>query len=443
VSWLLVPLDDRPCCWRFPQQLAPVQVPPREILGRFQQPGDSEAVLQWLRAKAPSAQGCLLSLDMISWGGLVGSRQAQRSLPAARERLGRLADIPGRKLAYQTILRNAPTQTTADEMHWAELLVQLSESLGEDERLRTQIPETVLSSYLATRARNAELYSFVRELDLEYLLFALDDSRTRGWNLQELQSLGDVPNIPGTDETALLLMIRALAPGHAIALNWCDDAVKSYQGAYEDRPLVELVGAQLRAASLQVNQAATQQLWIYGRVSGPQPEARWQTPGYVNEEWLERLVHTLDQGSEVVLVDVSFANGGDLSLARALLDRGLWARLRGYAAWNTLGNRVGTGLANLVLPVPDAAQFLLERICDDLLYQARFRWDAAELLGHPGLQLTETELAVVSAEVFPRLLEELQPYAEQVGRSPDLVLSLPWSRLFEVEITALNCTRNG
>lgn len=433
MNWLLVPLDDRPCCYRFPQQLAPIDLPPREWLGRFQRPGEPDRLLDWLAARAGEAPGSVLSLDMLAWGGLVASRHPGHSLDSAREHLERLRQIPGRKLAFQTILRNAPTQTNAEEMRWAEALVRLSESLGQDAGLREQIPEPVLEAYLQVRRRNATLYDLSGRLGLDVLLYALDDSRTRGWNLEELRALGPVQSLPGTDETALLLLCRALCPGKVVQSVWSHPGLKSFQGTYEDRPAEALLQSHLDAADLRAGESSLQ-LWLFGRGGEPQLEAREQTAGSIDAAWLDSLERAVDAGTRVVLVDLSFANGGDLSLGRALLERNLWSRLHGYAAWNTMGNRVGTALANLVLPCPDSTGFLLERIADDLLYQADFRWRAAARLGHPGLTLTAQEERIVERDVFPSLREELEPYARQLGRSANLALRLPWSRLFEVEI---------
>jgi hypothetical protein len=136
----------------------------------------------------------------------------------------------------------------------------------------------------------------------------------------------------------------------------------------------------------------------------------------------------------VVLVDLTFANGGDLSLGQTLLERGLWGRLYGYSAWNTLGNRLGSGLANLALPVPDPKRFLLERVGDDLLYQADFRWRAAELLGHPGLKLEAAEELRVRQEIFPAMFSELEPYRQQIAPAVELRAQLPWHRLFELQL---------
>ncbi len=430
--WAFVPLDDRPCCLDFPARLAPVLLPPVELLGRFQQPGRGAELVEWLATQ--DVAGAVVSLDMVAWGGLVASRHPASDLQQALSNLKALRQLPLPMLVYQTILRNAPTQLTVEDMHWAERLVELSAAAGagrsqEQARLETEIPPEVLSRYRGVRRRNQQLYGWVAEQPWEYLTFALDDSRTTGWNLLELQALGAVNSLPGTDETGLLLLTRALGQQPTVQVHWSHPQLPGLQGLYEDRPLGEVLSAHLEAARLRLGDSS-HQLWIYGRPEQPQVEARWQPPGPPPASWLQALEAALDQGHSVVLLDVTFANGGDLSLGQALAERGLWQRLAGYAAWNTLGNRLGTALACLGL-CPDGTarrRFLLERIADDLLYQADFRWRAAALLGHPGLQLTPAEEQRVQNEVFPELRTAFQALAPGV----ELQFSLPWSRLFEI-----------
>ncbi len=422
--WLLVPLDDRPCCAQFPVQLAPLKLPPPELLGHFQTPGQCDALLDWLEREAPQASGAILALDMLTWGGLVASRSPRGDLEEALGRLRRLQRIPLKKLVFQTIMRNAPTQTTAEEMKWAEALVALS---ADPERSDHGIPEQILADYLKVRARNVAVYEAAKQADFDYLVFALDDSKTRGWNLRELAALGPVQAAPGTDETALLLACRALRPGSSVQLVWSHPELCDLQGLYEDRPAAQVLAAQ--AAVAEVNfQESSSQLWLYGRRTQPQIEAAFQTPLEPPSEWLERLEGALEEGRRVVLVDLTFANGGDRSLGEALHRRGWWSRLAGYAAWNTLGNRSGTGLATLVLG--GNARFLAERIADDLLYQADYRWRAARLLGHPGLRLSPAEVQRVEAELFVPLAQQAREWTGQ-----DLQFQLPWQRLFEVKIS--------
>ena len=429
-DWLFIPLDDRPCCWQFPQRLARLELPPQELLGNFQQPGDGDALLDWLEERASGAPGAIVSIDMLVWGGLVASRHPSGDLKRALVRLQRLWEIRQKHdlklLAFQTIMRNAPTQTTAQEVEWAEAIVEFSQD-PDNEVLRSAIPSQVLHDYMRVRQRNLRIY---RELaqhawESNYLVFALDDSKTSGWNLLELNSLGQVNSLPGTDETGLLLMCRAMARQRTIQVDWSNAELPNLQGLYEDRPAGAVLKAQMEAAQLEEG-TSNYQLWLYGRENQPQIEARSQQFAEVDSAWLTYLGTALAAGARIVLVDLTFANGGDLSLGQALRTRGLWPKLAGYSAWNTLGNRVGCGLATLVLD--STPEFLAERLADDLLYQADFRWRAAQLLGHPGLTLSDYEVQRIQREVFPALRERVKAYLPA-----HCEFRLPWQRLFEVE----------
>ena len=429
-DWLYIPLDDRPCCRQFPQRLARLEMPPRELLGQFQEPGDGDALLDWLEERASGAPGAIISVDMLVWGGLVASRHPSGDLKRALARLERLWEIRQhhdlKLLAFQTIMRNAPTQRTAEEVEWAEAIVEFSQD-PENEVLRSAIPSQVLHDYMRVRQRNLRIY---RELaqhawESDYLVFALDDSKTSGWNLLELQSLGEVNSLPGTDETGLLLTCRALAEQRVVQVDWSHAELRQLQGLYEDRPAGGVLKAQMAAAELEEG-PSHYQLWLYGRPGQSQIEARAQQFAEVNGPWLDHLSTALEAGARIVLVDLTFANGGDLSLGQALRHRGLWPKLSGYSAWNTLGNRVGCGLATLVLNA--SREFLAERLADDLLYQADFRWRAAKLLGHPGLTLSGPEVERVEDEIFPALRERVKAYLPA-----HCEFRLPWDRLFEVE----------
>lgn len=432
-EWLLIPLDDRPCCWQFAQRLAPVRLPPQELLGNFETPGDCDALLDWLEEQAPRAEGAVVAVDMLTWGGLVASRHPTGDLKLARARLRRLWEIHQthqfKMLGFQTILRNAPTQVRTEDLQFAELIVEFSQD-PDNEELRARIPSQVLHEYMRVRQRNLRIYRDLaqNEYEFDYLVFALDDSKTSGWNLQELASLGEVNSLPGTDETALLLICRALARERTVQVDWSHPDLPELQGLYEDRPAGEVLEAHLKVADLEQG-PSHYQLWLYGRANQPQHEARSQEAAEVDSAWLDHLTAALEAGARVVLVDLTFANGGDLSLGQALRVRGLWPQLTGYAAWNTLGNRLGCGLATLMLNA--TPQFLAERIADDLLYQSDFRWKAAQKLGHLGLKLSDHEVGRVEREIFPQLRERLRAFVPA-----EVTLKLPWRRLFEVEVRA-------
>src|SRR5687768_14391857 len=87
----LIPLDNRPCNIRFPQQIAAIGasqllVPPNENLGYFTTPGKPSALADWLE-NIPEVEGLIVSSDMLAYGGLVASRRGTPPLQVALDNL--------------------------------------------------------------------------------------------------------------------------------------------------------------------------------------------------------------------------------------------------------------------------------------------------------------------------------------------------------------------
>ena len=93
---LFVPLDDRPCCLDMVGRIAALAscellTPPRKSLGHFQEPGQPDAILQWLEEQDPSLN-LIASVDMLSWGGLIASRHPDSDPGKAREYFARFCE---------------------------------------------------------------------------------------------------------------------------------------------------------------------------------------------------------------------------------------------------------------------------------------------------------------------------------------------------------------
>lgn len=478
---LFVPLDDRPCCLDMMERIAALSsrtllVPPRAALGHFKEPGNPDAILDWLEAQDQELP-LIASIDMLTWGGLIASRHPDSDAEKARRCFDRFCTIQekrsGKALVFKTLLRTAPTQTTEEEVEQAEQIVALSRMsfLAEKNRLTPQarsldaaidqlkagISPHVLERYLGVRQRNHQFDSLVvsRSALFDATLIALDDCQTEGWNLLEKERLErqaqkhelKVDFYPGTDESAALLLARLLAPETGIEPVWGHSHLSLTQTRYEDRPLGALLHAQVQAAQLRQGRCA-RKLFLYGRM-GSQKEAAQQghigrTDSDTLQHFLDTLEQALDRGDSCVIADLAFANGGDLGLVEALIERGLASRLTGYSAWNTAGNTLGTAIANLVL-YPDnptgeqerARKILLwERITDDAFYQSRFRFRLKRELG-PGLLLADEDLAMAHrllAEEFHQFAADL--WSKLFPGEPALPfqVKLPWGRLFEVAI---------
>ncbi len=487
----LVPLDDRPCCRLFPVRLAEMaghhlETPPRPRLGRYLAPGNPERLMDWLdallrrRPKPPT--GLLLSLDMLVWGGLVASRRLDLPADNALKNLKRLALLSQRRptWAFMSLMRTAPTQTSLEEVEMATRLTELSLWLSREMRqipgaaekvrsLRWGIPAPWIDSYLHARERNLDLnlraLSRAADCDWHHLLLGIDDSRTEGLNVLEAARLeaaigelmAPATVAPGTDEMALLMLVRALAQGTELSVHFSKRSDLDRVTRYEDRSLSGVVQAQAQAAGIELSDRATRQLWVYGP-RGEQEEASGQGPLRKRSRraarFVEALCGALDEGACVAVADVARANGADLALVHELLRAGVFPRLAGYAGWNTAGNTLGTALACAALvparptPATEGARlgFLLERLADDVLFQAELRQEISAPLGGSFVRLEDARLEETRARVQELLGERVVQLFEEhfaptlfEGHRPHLtrvVVDLPWPRTFEVEVQA-------
>ena len=113
-------MDDRPVTSQLPVMLGRiagvrVEAPPRDLIGRFLDPGHSDDLIAWLNREAakPQAGAFVVSTDMLAYGGLTASRVPGPSYADAVFRLRALAQLrlehPGAWIgAFGTIMRLAP-----------------------------------------------------------------------------------------------------------------------------------------------------------------------------------------------------------------------------------------------------------------------------------------------------------------------------------------------
>ncbi|HEY9899278.1 MAG TPA: DUF4127 family protein [Pantanalinema sp.] len=478
---LLVPLDDRPATYRLPAEIAAigrlsVLRPPREAMGNLLRPADPDSLLAWLEARAPEAQGAVVSLDTLGYGGLIPSRQSSESLATIRARLERLQALKRRHpelalYAFSVTMRlSAEAAVEEEKAYWAahgRAIYAYSyhqdkfeqEGLSADraaaEEARARIPDAVIEDYLATRERNFAvtrlMIDWAAEGCFEALLLTQDDTGRFGLNVREQRALvahveraglsERVLVYPGADEVASALVARHLNRVRGRVPRFFVETSTPTGGdmvpMYEDRPLARTIASQVQAA---------------GGVVVPTPEEAdfrlmANTPAtgqgdLVLDLHLDRVDHpprdltpfvrTIERSDRpVALADVAYANGADLALFAHGVDP---TTLAAFAAWNTAGNTLGTVVAQASAWLDpahrdEAAQrrYMLDRMADDLLYQACLRKELrAEL--RSGASIAELE-----PTVGPRLTAM---WRERFSRHPiaRIVASLPWGRLFEVDL---------
>lgn len=286
----LLPLDDRPATYDFPRWLGEaagldVLAPPRDWLGNPWRPGATDRLSAWLAETAPTADGLIVSIDTLGYGGLVASR---RTSAAAAETIARLEVLrtlrdrhPSlRILAFSVLMRVNRSDSAEEEKPYCATygrqLFRLSyvdhkRSLGEANdaegaelaSLVDQLPADVVDDYRAGRARGdavtRAMVGWLGEGVFDYLLVVQDDTAEYGWNIAEARNLrrqiegeglSDRASVyPGADEAASLLVARfACRNAGFVPRVW-----PRYSGfggagvrtAYEDRPVEELLKAHL------------------------------------------------------------------------------------------------------------------------------------------------------------------------------------------------------
>lgn len=499
---LLIPLDDRPPCLQFPRLLAAVAdteviAPPREQLGRFTKPGDSDRIAEWLDAQDLSrVDAAVISLDMLAYGGLVASRVHSAPEAVARERLAALERLRKRRAdlpiyGSSVIMRLAPTADGTNEAwraqlaKWAELVpdAQADPDVAKDvRRLESAIPAEALAEYRQARTRNLAInlaaIDLVRRGVLDYLILSQDDAKPKGVHVadrerlqrerRDLKLTDRVAVQPGADEVSMLLLSRALlrklGATPAVSVQYVRPDAAGRVMPYEDRPLGETVTAHIAAAG---GRHVTGHADLHLIVFASRTEAR------APAEAVDAIAAALKKGARVIVADVDprgDVQGGQRQFTEAMVELGLFTPLAGYASWNTAGNTIGTAVPHGLLfhaaserlaPADRAradrvaraqATFLVHRLVDDYAYHSIVRVEANQR--YEGVSITARDRAAeVEAFIRPRVEEEAGRLwkmlaGRQIGVGPrerpvatmtleDLdvrSLALPWGRTFEAEI---------
>lgn len=453
------------------------------MLGSLTNPADTTALVSWIdnALSNQSVDAMLLCLDSLLYGGLVSSRRSDtplkqllersNSLVRWRKQVGKTTPIYGQS----SIMRISDNyDATEEKPYWARYgkdIFSWSTYLHRMERgeklppgalssAEMRIPPEIRTDYLSGRYRNfqlnRQLIQYVKEGDLDFLSFSLDDSGASGLNLLEKDRLAKeaeqlaeqsrIQTYAGADEVLLALLARLLVskarriPRARIVFS--PTHVADCSSRYEGQSIKQTVLAQLKACSVEPVEADEDFIvLIHGRLG--QQGDHILLPGEADTRALDtsaEVAQTISQlkacERPVILCDVAYANGADQLLVPAIFKSpALVAKLWAYAGWNTTGNTVGSALATGTARwfaglQPAANQSLLDsalkhclfvRFADDWAYQAIVR---ATLNGPNDLQQLRAGMA---------------PYLKEIGEAlgfqpPRLELRHPWQRTFEIEV---------
>ena len=480
----VLPLDSRPCTYDFARDLAGISgldivMPPIDIMGNLLEPSDFSTISQWLLANAINCNALVISIEQLLYGGLVASRQSRITLAAAQEKLKILNGLKAanpklRIFAFNVLMRTTISTLSLESVVWWEAvgeyskyahLAQMEEENLENKRvlreLEEKIPDTVLNEFLSVRERNHEInkacIGLVNQGIIDFLPIPQEDCDEFGMHKAEQERLTELIDRyglqqkvllhNGTDEAVTELLARAVSGSSVpICVKWLGYN-QDFTALFEDRPFADNLESHLRTVNMHEDEAADTVLFIYTPKSsqGDFCAISKETPvsGYSASEtdyFAKEIADAAAQGKKCYILDVAFANGGDIELLRSLAKYMDISDIYGYSAWNTACNALGTILSQIVLSDSQNTEknksFTYSRILDDAIYQSIIRQRLNNVLVEKGLdpwRITDLGLA---DKLLQHEFKMAKPIIDEIITDCSFGFSahLRWPRTFEIEI---------
>lgn len=485
-----VPVDGRPAVRSQVQAMVAcadwqLRMPEVSALGRFREPADCAALAQWLQDEGAAADGFVLSLDMLVYGGLVPSRFVPDPLAALLQRLAVVESLkarwPGKPVfAFAATMRISNNDVADEEKaYWAEhgralwawsyhgdhaAVTGDAHSAALAQAAGAAIPAAVRDDYFATRQRNFEVtrraLRLVQRGTLDRLVLPQDDTAQWGLNIAERRALqaeaatlglGDrVAIYPGADEVMHTLCARMVGqiegrPTLRVALAPSDpEHISKLRALYEDRPVLNSVASQVQAVgAVLTDDESTADVLLALHTQGT-AQGDWAMqralPQAVPFEsaWFQRLTDWQASGRPLLLADLAYANGGDPALLMQLGRPGAPGTLpmpQAYAGWNTASNSLGSALAQAVLAQgrwheTAAREALALRLLEDGLYQGQLRQAFRGSIDESQATAADLLTAARATVIAPA---NAWAAAHGLGfRVKDI--ALPWGRSFEIDL---------
>ena len=493
---LYIPLDERPCNYRFMPLIAEgtdyhVLIPPEEYLGHKKNPADTAALWDWIFQNAASADGAILSIDMLVYGGIVPSRLHRLSIDQCVRSLDNIKKLKARN-SHLTIYANSlimrcPAYSSNDEepdyyqdwgkdiFDWgvirqkSDLNLSSPEEAAQLREIIGRLPDEVMRDYTErrkiNRSVNQRVIDLVRDGVIDFLVIPQDDSAPFGFTAMDQQFLRGyilqnhlglkVFMYPGADEVGMTLFARMIYRGAKSKLNvyvrFASVSSPFIIPRYEDRLLYESIKSQLLCAGgficqsledadlvLMVNAPAAKMLeaWEQDHI-GADYNVNRNLMEFI--EYSEYIVNT--RKIPCAIADVAFSNGGDLELVEYLRQKKLLFKLAAYAGWNTSSNTLGTAITQAFIYHRYGASqshlnFLGLRYAEDVAYCSHVRKNVTDHLP-AGTDLSYFKIDGPRGTVAETVKNELQQFLENLIDDDDYRVRIkdiymPWSRMFEV-----------
>nr|WP_315104086.1 DUF4127 family protein [uncultured Catonella sp.] len=488
---VLLPLDERPCNYYFPQKLFShddIDIVLPKKLGDKKVPADLNEIDKFLTSECKDATGLIISLDTLLYGGLVPSRIHNENEEKLKERLDILREIRKdnpRLIIYAfNIIMRCPNYSSSDEepdyyenygreiheigaaMHRSHLGI---ENILPLEEIIEKVPERYLNDYISRRKVNKALnlasLELVKDKTVDTLVVPQDDSCKYGYAAIDQREIrkaiikncleDKVLMYPGADEVELTLMSRMInvlkGKKPKVYIKYATDAARSIIPLYEGNMLSGTLKYHVLSAGCQLTESY-EMADIIMAVTAPASnmEEAVNQPSKYPEYYAERNIaemfdfikDRLTEGKIVTIADNAYANGGDLQIIRLLNSNNLLMKVDGYAGWNTSANTVGTAIAEAVDSyhfefTQKHQNFLGLRYIEDAGYCSVVRQQVANELEKYEMNYFDVKEkdGIISKIVKERLEEFIKNELSSISDNLQISkLIMPWRRMFEADI---------
>lgn len=497
---IYLPLDERPCNYNFPPKLSSATdyemiEPPRDMLGSKKVPADIEKIQGWLLQNASGADGAIISIDMLIYGGILPSRLHYLSIEDCEKRLGILRKLkeknPHLKIYAFSLIMRCPQYSSSDEEpdyyedwgleifrtgfinHRIRLNIASDNEIDELKKISGRLPKDILEDYTGRRAINREVnrkaIDYVNAGIIDFMVIPQDDSSPFGFTAVDQQYVREyilknhlslkIYMYPGADEVGCTLLARMVNEDrglHPLVYT----RFSSLQGMfsiplYEDRILFESIKYQIMCAGgimcsslseadllLMVNTPGTTMREASSQYSsGGNTEIERNITEFVN--YMDYAVNTANK--PCIAADIAYANGSDLELIELMRQKKLLFKLAAYAGWNTSSNTLGTCIPQGMLykifgDCKGHQDFLALRYIEDAGYCGWVRQFVTQSklpslgYGYFGVDGQRGAVSQIVKEELEKFAEARINYDDYKIRINDCYM--PWSRMFEVGIDA-------
>lgn len=499
---LYVPLDDRPVNFKLVIQLAnlaglEIKIPNIDDLGCFLKEGNVDSIKEWI--KREKCDAVIVSLDMLLYGGLIASRTDKKTVEKAMEILEFLKEYKKENTntkiyAFSNIMRLSISVSSNESQIWWDKINRYNElryrveSLNEIslknnlDKIESEIPKEVLDVYLKTRERNhkinVEAIELVNSRVIDFLILSQEDCSKYGLHLIEHKKLHEkidkyklndkIYIYPGADEIGQILISRYVNDitgfKPKVYVDFDNKEDEDIIPKFEDRSLKVNINEHLKSSSAVIMDEYKDCDYILAVTTPNSPYIDMASDNLndynkklIIDELINRIKEYIRAGKKVSIADLAFSNGGDEYLIRRLREENLLLKVISYGAWNTAGNAMGTSIAhgNILSNICsngdlnlnkslESLKFLMERYCDDFMYQSRIRNEVNKEVLKEGLSIFNMNKRLQKIDNFVEeyLNKMINEYfykckvsyldAEGYIEEVKVYAKLPWNRIFEV-----------